>query len=94
MTRYIRYSTGSRTSYGILDGETVHALPEGLFDSLIPTGVTHHLSSVTLLAPIEPGKILAVGRNYKSHLGTRPQPETPEMFYKPVSRCRIPAAPS
>jgi len=65
----------------------------GLFDGLTPTGVTHALAEVKLLAPIEPGKILAVGRNYKSHLGTRPQPETPEMFYKPVSSLQNPGDP-
>ena len=93
MTRYIRYSTATSTSYGILDGDTVQALPGGLFDSLVPTGVTHKLADVKLLAPIQPGKILAVGRNYKSHLGTRPQPETPEMFYKPVSSLQNPGDP-
>jgi 2-keto-4-pentenoate hydratase/2-oxohepta-3-ene-1,7-dioic acid hydratase in catechol pathway len=93
VTRYVRYSTASGISYGILDGDTIRALPGGLFDSLTPTGATHKLSEVKLLAPIEPGKILAVGRNYKSHLGTRPQPETPEMFYKPVSSLQNPDDP-
>lgn len=93
MTRYIRYSHGTAASYGILEGETVRELSGSLFDSLQPTGVTHALSAVKLLAPIVPGKILAVGRNYKSHLGTRPQPETPEMFYKPVSSLQNPEDP-
>jgi 2-keto-4-pentenoate hydratase/2-oxohepta-3-ene-1,7-dioic acid hydratase in catechol pathway len=93
VTRYIRYSTANGSSYGILDGDTVHALPGSLFDVLTPTGVTHKLGDVKLLAPIEPGKILAVGRNYKSHLGTRPQPETPEMFYKPTSSLQNPGDP-
>jgi 2-keto-4-pentenoate hydratase/2-oxohepta-3-ene-1,7-dioic acid hydratase in catechol pathway len=93
VTSYVRYSTASGISYGVLDGDTVRALPGGLFDSLVPTGVTHKLADVKLLAPIEPGKILAVGRNYKSHLGTRPQPETPEMFYKPVSSLQNPGDP-
>jgi len=93
VTRYIRYYTAAGTSYGVLDGDTVQALSGGLFDSLAPTGETHKLSEVKLLAPIEPGKILAVGRNYKSHLGTRPQPETPEMFYKPASSLQNPGDP-
>jgi 2-keto-4-pentenoate hydratase/2-oxohepta-3-ene-1,7-dioic acid hydratase in catechol pathway len=93
VTRYIRYSNASGSSYGILEGETVHQLRGGLFDSPAPTGVTHPLYEVKLLAPIEPGKILAVGRNYKSHLGTRPQPETPEMFYKPTSSLQNPGDP-
>jgi 2-keto-4-pentenoate hydratase/2-oxohepta-3-ene-1,7-dioic acid hydratase in catechol pathway len=90
---YIRYSSGSGVSHGILDGDTVREISGGLFDGSTPTGVTHGVSDVKLLAPIEPGKILAVGRNYKSHLGTRPQPETPEMFYKPVSALQNPGDP-
>jgi 2-keto-4-pentenoate hydratase/2-oxohepta-3-ene-1,7-dioic acid hydratase in catechol pathway len=71
-------------SYGTLDGDTVHELDGDLF-SHRRTGATHKLSEVKLLAPCKPGKMLAVGLNYKSHLGTRPQPASPEIFYKPIS---------
>ena len=79
--------------HGILDGETVRELPGGLFDSSTPTGVTHKFSEVKLLYPVQPGKILAVGLNYKSHLGSRPQPAHPEMFYKPTSALQNPDDP-
>ena len=46
-----------------------------------------------LLAPAEPQKIFAVGRNYRSHLGTRPAPEQPEIFWKPVSALQNPGDP-
>src|ERR1035441_5378558 len=90
MTKYIRYQSASGISYGTLDGDTVHQLQGGLFDAHIATGATHQLSGVKLLYPCEPGKILAVGLNYRSHLGTRPQPAHPEMFYKPVSALQNP----
>lgn len=93
MTKYIRYFIGSGASYGILDGDTVREIQGGLFDSHTPTGATHKLSGVKLLHPCEPGKILAVGLNYKSHLGNRPQPAHPEMFYKPVSALQNPGDP-
>jgi 2-keto-4-pentenoate hydratase/2-oxohepta-3-ene-1,7-dioic acid hydratase in catechol pathway len=48
---------------------------------------------VTLLAPVVPGKILCVGRNYRSHLGTRPQPASPEIFYKPITALQDPGGP-
>lgn len=35
-----------------------------------------------LLAPCEPGKVIAVGLNYKSHLGERPAPTEPGLFTK------------
>ena len=89
-THYIRYQTGSAVCYGILEGDTVRELGGRPFDAPAKTGVTHALSGVRLLRPCEPGKILAVGRNYKSHLHGRPQPEQPEMFWKPISALQDP----
>jgi 2-keto-4-pentenoate hydratase/2-oxohepta-3-ene-1,7-dioic acid hydratase in catechol pathway len=93
VTKFIRYRTSSGVSYGTLEGDTVHQLQGGLFDAPTSTGVTHKLSDVKLLYPCEAGKILAVGLNYKSHLGSRPQPAHPEMFYKPVSALQNPGDP-
>jgi 2-keto-4-pentenoate hydratase/2-oxohepta-3-ene-1,7-dioic acid hydratase in catechol pathway len=98
VTRYIRYRTTSSSNttpgtYGILDGDTVREIRGDLFGSHEPTGVTHPLSSVTLLHPCNPTKILCVGLNYKSHLGGRPQPTRPEIFYKPLSAVQDPGGP-
>jgi 2-keto-4-pentenoate hydratase/2-oxohepta-3-ene-1,7-dioic acid hydratase in catechol pathway len=93
VTKFIRYQTASGTFYGTLEGHTVHQLQGGLFDSHTPTSVTHQLSEVKLLYPCEPGKIFAVGLNYRSHLGTRPAPAHPEIFYKPVSALQNPLDP-
>jgi len=93
VTKYIRYRCGSTTGYAVLDGETVRPFAGDLFGSRTPSGETRDLSEVTLLAPCQPGKILAVGRNYKSHLAGRPQPECPEIFYKPVSALQDPGGP-
>jgi 2-keto-4-pentenoate hydratase/2-oxohepta-3-ene-1,7-dioic acid hydratase in catechol pathway len=90
---YIRYRYGSETSYGILEGETVREIRGSLFNGLTATGATQKLSEVKLLCPCEPGKIFAVGLNYKSHLGTRPQPAHPEIFFKPVSALLDPGEP-
>ena len=89
-THYIRYQAGSAASYGVLEGDTVRELAGRPFDAPAVTGVMHALSGVRLLRPCEPGKILAVGRNYKSHLHGRPQPEQPEMFWKPISALQDP----
>ena len=93
VTKYIRYQSASGVSYGTLEGDTVHQLQGDLFDVHTTTGATHQLSDVKLLYPCEPGKILAVGLNYRSHLGTRPAPAHPEMFYKPVSALQNPQDP-
>ena len=92
MPTYLRYQSASGTSYGILEGETVREIKGGLFDNS-PSTTTHPLSQVKLLSPCQPTKIMAVGLNYKSHLGSRPQPAHPEMFYKPVSALQNPGDP-
>lgn len=84
MVIYVRYRSGSNISYGILEGEIIRELTGDLF-SHRESEARHRLSEVKLLHPCTPGKILAVGLNYKSHLGARPSPPSPEIFYKPVT---------
>lgn len=93
MTKYIRYRIDSSVSYGILDGDTVREIRGGLFGEHSATGTVIPLSGVKLLHPCEPTKILCVGLNYKSHLGGRPQPTRPEIFYKPLSALQDPSGP-
>jgi 2-keto-4-pentenoate hydratase/2-oxohepta-3-ene-1,7-dioic acid hydratase in catechol pathway len=93
VTKYIRYRNAAGASYGILDGQTVREIRGDLFGDRGESGVTHPLADVKLLAPCQPGKILAVGLNYKSHLGGRPQPAHPEIFYKPVTALLDPEEP-
>jgi 2-keto-4-pentenoate hydratase/2-oxohepta-3-ene-1,7-dioic acid hydratase in catechol pathway len=93
MPKFVRYQTDDGISYGILEGSTVRQIQGGLFGGHAETGATDDLASVKLLAPVVPGKILAVGLNYKSHLGGRPQPQHPEMFYKPVTALQNPGDP-
>jgi len=83
--KYVRYAHKGKVGYGVLDGDTIEPLRGGLFDGEAATGETLEASAVRLLWPCEPSKIIAVGLNYKSHLGTRPAPAKPELFYKPVS---------
>ncbi len=83
--KYVRYRLDGRTSYGVLDGDTVREIDGGLFGERRQTGPSVKLDRVELLWPCEPTKILAVGLNYKSHLGNQPAPARPEIFYKPPS---------
>ncbi len=82
VTRYVRYALEGRVSYGILEGEIIVELQGGLFESPRRTGRTMPLSTVRLLAPVEPSKVIAVGLNYRSHLGSRPPAEYPGLFAK------------
>lgn len=84
-THYVRFEQGGATSYGILDGDSIQPIGGDLFGDRAPSGDPVALGDVKLLYPCDPPKVLCVGLNYKSHLGERKPPETPEIFYKPPS---------
>jgi 2-keto-4-pentenoate hydratase/2-oxohepta-3-ene-1,7-dioic acid hydratase in catechol pathway len=90
VTNYVRYRRGSSISYGVLAGDRIDELRGDLFDNPKATGTRHKLADVKLLYPCVPPKILAVGLNYKSHLGDRKPPSNPEMFYKPITALQNP----
>jgi 2-keto-4-pentenoate hydratase/2-oxohepta-3-ene-1,7-dioic acid hydratase in catechol pathway len=81
-TKYVRYESGGEESYGILEDGNVHELDGDFYDSPKKTGKTLPLSSVRLLAPGTPSKVIAIGLNYSSHLAGRPATEYPGMFAK------------
>ena len=84
-TRYIRFRKGSTTAYGIVEGNAVNELRGDPFASVKSTGTKHKLGDVKLLYPCVPPKVIAVGLNYKSHIGARTPPSRPEIFYKPIT---------
>jgi 2-keto-4-pentenoate hydratase/2-oxohepta-3-ene-1,7-dioic acid hydratase in catechol pathway len=82
VTKYARYSVDGRASFGIVEGEQIKELDRSPLDGGKPTGKSVALSSVRLLAPVEPSKVIAVGLNYKSHLGDRKPAPYPGLFAK------------
>ena len=82
ITRYVRYSAQGKAGYGILDGDNIRELRGNFLLDVTPTGTALPLAQVRLLAPCEPSKVLAVGRNYQSHLGERPALSSPGVFLK------------
>ena len=91
-TRYVRYRRGNTVSYGILEGDSVRELKGSLFDGK-PGTARHKLADVKLLFPCEPRKVLAVGLNYRSHIGKNKTPTRPEIFYKPITCLQNPGDP-
>ena len=55
------------------------------FTDFNETGESISIEDVKLLAPTKPSKVLAVGLNYRSHLGDAPEPKNPEIFFKTPS---------
>ena len=85
--KIVRYSIGSKTEYGILDGEQIQVIDGKPYPEIKKLNQFHKLSEVKLLAPCEPSKVVAIGLNYYSHCKetNNPVPTEPMMFYKPSS---------
>jgi len=87
-TSYVRYQQGNGVSYGILTDGKIEQLDGAPWNDGKRTGATVVLDDVTLLAPAEPSKVIAVGYNYISHRENmtheenRPIPEYPPIFLK------------
>jgi len=84
--KFARYFDHGQVNYGVVEGDNVKQITGSPFERYEITDHSHPIAQVQLLAPCVPPKILAVGLNYKSHLGERPSLKDPLIFYKtPVS---------
>ncbi len=83
--RLVRFGLKGRTGYGVLKEEQVFPLWDSPFSGLTETGEVLALGEITLLAPCEPSKIIALGLNYRDHAAEfgRQVPEEPLIFMKP-----------
>jgi 2-keto-4-pentenoate hydratase/2-oxohepta-3-ene-1,7-dioic acid hydratase in catechol pathway len=94
ITRFVRFRRKSgRPAWGVLKNGAVQRIKGDPFGRLDLAGDPIPIQKIELLAPAEPRKIFAVGLNYKSHLGDRPAPTRPEIFYKPATCLQDPAGP-
>ncbi|MBD2846314.1 fumarylacetoacetate hydrolase family protein [Paenibacillus sp. IB182496] len=80
--KYMRYRLDGRVAYGVLDGEAVHPVEGSIFGPHEVSPQTIPLAGVELLAPVAPGKMIAIGLNYKQHAAEvgKPLPEEPLLF--------------
>ena len=85
MTTFARYEANGEIAYGIVEGDTIKQITAAPYEDYEVTDQTHALSEVELLAPSTPTKVVAIGLNYKSHLGDHPGPKVPEPFIKTPS---------
>ena len=91
VVRYLRYEYRGKIAYGALDGDTIREIRGDLFGARAQTGTKLKLAEVKPLWPCEPTKVLAVGLNYKSHIGNQKAPEKPELFFKPLTSLQHPS---
>jgi 2-keto-4-pentenoate hydratase/2-oxohepta-3-ene-1,7-dioic acid hydratase in catechol pathway len=80
-----RFRLAGRDSYGVVEGTSVRALTAAPWEGGLPEGKPVALSGVQLLAPVQPTKVVCIGRNYRAHakeLGNE-VPAVPLIFMKP-----------
>lgn len=85
--KYLRFSIDGHSAYGIARGTTVSEITPHFFGPFEKTGRTFPLAKVRLLPPCLPGKIVAVGLNYRDHARemNMPLPSQPLLFLKAPS---------
>ena len=88
--RFVRYAKNGAFHYGVLEGDIVrHATGDPFTSHLVAGEVVGPVSGVTLLPPVQPGKIIAIGLNYQSHITADApdvaRPTSPITFLKPTT---------
>ena len=83
--RTCRFRRANRDLYGVVEGAKVRALTAEPWAGGLPEGLAYHLADVQLLAPVQPSKVVCVGRNYRAHAAEQgaPVPKEPLIFIKP-----------
>ena len=64
MTIWVRFRQGAAEHFGTLTGSTIEVYSGGLFESPLPQGEWTELSNVRLVAPVRPGKFIALWNNF------------------------------
>jgi len=85
--RICRFRHAGQDRYGTVEGPLVRPMTAAPWAGGLPDGKAIALADVQLLAPVEPSKVVCVGRNYRAHakeLGNE-VPTTPLLFLKPPS---------
>jgi 2-keto-4-pentenoate hydratase/2-oxohepta-3-ene-1,7-dioic acid hydratase in catechol pathway len=86
MANYVRFRRANGdTGAGLLQGSSIAVIKEPFWETTETTGESLPVDSVQIIAPTEPRSIVCVGLNYSSHLGGRPVPDPPTLFFKPLS---------
>ena len=83
----IRYQSAAGPAYGLVENHIIYTLEGDAFGQFSKGRQVGELQDVTLLAPIAPGKIVALGRNYAEHAKEHGAevPQEPLLFLKATS---------
>jgi 2-keto-4-pentenoate hydratase/2-oxohepta-3-ene-1,7-dioic acid hydratase in catechol pathway len=87
LLKILRAQSKNQQFYAQLKDDQVHRISGLPYSDIVFTGEVYSLTKVDILAPCEPTKIVAVGRNYAAHASelNNAMPKTPMLFLKPSS---------
>jgi 2-keto-4-pentenoate hydratase/2-oxohepta-3-ene-1,7-dioic acid hydratase in catechol pathway len=82
--KWIRYTLGGKTSYGMLEDQRVTGVKGDPFNGYEKTGEVLKLADVQLEVPVVPPTFYCVGLNYVKHIGTEGKniPTQPDVGYR------------
>lgn len=83
--RICRAAVGDQVYYAAMEGDTLRRIVGEPYAGIAYTGETCPLEGARLLAPVQPSKVVCLGKNYADHareMGGE-APETPLIFIKP-----------
>lgn len=83
--RFGRFEINGKIFYGIVEDDHVYELDNSFLFSNKKTGTKFNLEKVKILPPVIPNKMLALAKNYGSHLQGESPPKQPEPFFKTTS---------
>ena len=85
--KIVRMKSGDDIAYGVADVEGVLVYNGSPFVAWEPTEIVVPWHNVTLLSPVIPTKVMAVGRNYEDHASEvgAEVPDEPVIFMKPAT---------
>ena len=82
----IRFEKSGEILNGKVDGDGIEVIEGDIFKGEIePNNQFFHLDEVDILPPVQPSSMLALAKNYGSHLQGDAPPKQPEPFYKTLS---------
>ena len=67
--RIVRYQYHGHTGYGLYQDESITPITGDLFGAYTVSAVRIPFAEATLLAPIIPRQLIAIGLNYHDHVG-------------------------
>ena len=83
--KFGRFNFGEKIFYGVVENNKVYELEDNFLLGQKKTGKEFDLDLIKILPPVVPNKMLALAKNYGSHLQGENPPKQPEPFFKTTS---------